>query len=234
MVYTRDKSCVQFGERTNDLHIDCLWPGALAIADHLKAHPGLCQGKYVLELGAGAALPSCVASKMGAEKVVITDYPADSVIGNIRNVVKSNNLLNAVAEPFIWGDDALNLLTLSREAPLGKYHLIILAELLWKDTYNLHDNLLKSVSDCLCRHNGQAIAAFVHRVTKGHTEENNMEFFTKAKTVYGMHSTYLGTNTSYKDVDDGVEEEADTCAVVHMFSLYYNPNLISQIAEPVA
>ena len=53
--------------KLNDLHIDNVWPGALVIADYLTAYPELYTNKYVLELGAGCALPSCVAAKVGAQ-----------------------------------------------------------------------------------------------------------------------------------------------------------------------
>ena len=44
----------------------------------------------VLELGAGAALPSLVAAKSGARKVVVTDYPSPGIIEAIRKNVEHN------------------------------------------------------------------------------------------------------------------------------------------------
>jgi predicted nicotinamide N-methyase len=44
-----------------------LWESAIGLARHLAAHPGLVQGKRVLELGAGVGLPGLVARSLGAE-----------------------------------------------------------------------------------------------------------------------------------------------------------------------
>jgi predicted nicotinamide N-methyase len=210
VVRTRTKSHVEYGDSSNELHIDDLWPGAKAASDYLKNNPKNCEGKYVLELGAGAALPSCVASKLNAKMVVITDYPNESVITNIENVVRSNKLSSTAVVPHNWGEDVSSVLHFSRDSkPSGKYQLIILAELLWKATYSLHDSLLKTVTSCLCRESGKAVVAFVHRVADGHSESNNLEFFAKATSAaYGLTCTYLGVNREYKDVDDGDEEDA--------------------------
>ena len=40
--------------------------------------------KDVLELGAGAGLPSLVAALHGAQHVVVTDYPDADLIANLR------------------------------------------------------------------------------------------------------------------------------------------------------
>ncbi len=44
----------------------------------------------MLELGAGAALPSLIAVKAGAKKVVITDYPDDDLLENIQHNTQAN------------------------------------------------------------------------------------------------------------------------------------------------
>ena len=41
------------------------------------------KSKRILELGAGAALPSIVSVLSGAERVVVTDYPEDESIRNM-------------------------------------------------------------------------------------------------------------------------------------------------------
>lgn len=47
-------------------------------------------GKHLLELGAGTALPSIMAGLLGAEKVVITDYPAEALMTTLRTNVERN------------------------------------------------------------------------------------------------------------------------------------------------
>jgi len=59
------------------------------IADYIEEFPDVVKGKYVLELGAGAALPSIVAAMNGAAKVVATDYPDADLIENIEYNIKN-------------------------------------------------------------------------------------------------------------------------------------------------
>jgi nicotinamide N-methyltransferase len=44
----------------------------------------------VLELGAGAALPSILAIKHSAKKVVVTDYPEKELLANLHENVETN------------------------------------------------------------------------------------------------------------------------------------------------
>ena len=72
------------------LFADEIWPGAVKCADFLRKHPNICKNKYVLELGAGAALPSLVSLALGASRVVITDFPNESILDNIKRMVTQN------------------------------------------------------------------------------------------------------------------------------------------------
>jgi nicotinamide N-methyltransferase len=61
----------------------------------------------VLELGAGAGLAGIIASKAGAKEVVITDYPAEEVLSNLRGNVERNLTLKererCVVRRHEWG-----------------------------------------------------------------------------------------------------------------------------------
>ena len=48
-----------------------LWNASKVLADYLDSLPDLVEGKRILELGAGGALPSFIAACNGAEKVFI-------------------------------------------------------------------------------------------------------------------------------------------------------------------
>lgn len=61
-----------------------IWNAGRTIADYLEQSPGIVRNKYVLEFGAGAALPSIVCGLSGAAIVVATDYPDADLIENIR------------------------------------------------------------------------------------------------------------------------------------------------------
>ncbi|KAK5973581.1 Methyltransferase [Trichostrongylus colubriformis] len=53
-----------------------LWDSAIVLSEYLVAHPDLVRGRQILELGAGIGLPSIVAAKLSAEKVLTTDQPS--------------------------------------------------------------------------------------------------------------------------------------------------------------
>jgi nicotinamide N-methyltransferase len=67
-----------------------LWNTAKVLSTYLLRHTGLIQGNSVLELGAGAGLPSIIAALAGAQRVVVTDYPDASLVENLRYNVDMN------------------------------------------------------------------------------------------------------------------------------------------------
>ena len=213
---TRNVSSVQTGGKAaNGLFADNLWPGCFVMADIIACNPHICLHKTVLELGAGAALPSVVAGVLGASKVVVTDYPEQSVIENIEEVMRMNSIEQAIVISHLWGDSVDEL----RKCVEGAFFdVLILAEVLWKDTYHLHDQLLQSISQTLNRQNGLAFMTFVHRETDTHKAENDLEFFSVATAKYGLRSKCLGQSVKYRDVF----EDTDSKAVVNVYMLYYN------------
>jgi predicted nicotinamide N-methyase len=60
------------------------WQAGIIVSRFLESHPELIENKRVLELGAGAGLPSLVCSKIGASFVVVTDYPDPDLVDNLR------------------------------------------------------------------------------------------------------------------------------------------------------
>lgn len=71
-----------------------LWNASRWMADYLIDNPQIVQGMDVLEFGAGSALPSIVAAKLGAKSITITDYPDQELIDNITFNCELNNLIN--------------------------------------------------------------------------------------------------------------------------------------------
>lgn len=57
-----------------------LWNGSRVISDYFQDHPDEVRGRSVLELGAGAGLPSLMAAVLGASRVVMTDYPDVEIV----------------------------------------------------------------------------------------------------------------------------------------------------------
>ncbi|GAB0131696.1 nicotinamide N-methyltransferase [Epichloe bromicola] len=101
-----------------------LWNGAKLVSDYLERVPSRVRGRSVLELGAGAGLPSLVAGILGAEKVVASDFPDPDLVANMQ---KNIDECDETVEPrghigrtidavgFVWGADPEPLL--ARLAP---------------------------------------------------------------------------------------------------------------------
>ena len=88
-----------------DLHTQghFLWNAGRTISAYIEERSEeLVKGKTVLELGAGAGLPSLVCALNGASHTVVTDYPDAELIDNLRYNIKHCDLLpnpsNIVAE----------------------------------------------------------------------------------------------------------------------------------------
>lgn len=107
-------------------------------------------GKQVLELGAGTGLAGMMAALQGAQKLVISDYPAAEVLRNIQANVDRNleprKIQNpqAVAEAEVkgheWGvlDDRFSV------ENQGGFEVLLVADCLWMPWQ--HGNLLRSIS----------------------------------------------------------------------------------------
>jgi nicotinamide N-methyltransferase len=110
---------------------DSRWNTARVASDTIY-HLDISRGKKILELGAGAGLPSLTAAMCGAEKVVITDYPDQSLVDNMvwNADVNLNQEVreNVDVEGFVWGAKVDSLL----EKSGGEgYDILILSDLVF-------------------------------------------------------------------------------------------------------
>ncbi|PNH53054.1 hypothetical protein VD0003_g4343 [Verticillium dahliae] len=111
------------------------------------------KGLATLELGAGTALPSLLAALLSARRVVVTDYPAASVLETLRanvtlGAVPAASPTSIVApevtvEGHAWGDLTTPLAVSSAHA----FDRLLMADCLWMPW--LHDALLASISHFL-------------------------------------------------------------------------------------
>ena len=110
----------------------------------------LVRHKAVLELGAGAGLPSLVAAVKGARAVVVTDYPEEDLIENLRYNIEHCSALkqktNIVAEGYLWGSSPDSLQSCI-PPELAGFDILILADILFN--HSEHPKLLKTVQSCL-------------------------------------------------------------------------------------
>ena len=139
------------------------------LAEYLDANKHLIQGKRVLELGAGAGLPSMISALNGAKRVITTDYPDKPLIDRLRHNIDQNltgEYSNRVdVQGYLWGSDPAPLLKsiCSTEEDIedseDKFDVIIMCDLIFN--HSQHQNMLKTCLDCLAP-GGIIYAAFTH------------------------------------------------------------------------
>lgn len=130
-----------------------LWQAGRIISNYLEQHATELHIHHasVLELGAGAGLPSLICAFHGASRVLVTDYPDADLIENLRHNIthccQQQQPLPVQAQGYLWGAPAGTLLA-DADAPAG-FDLLILADLLFN--HSEHAKLLTTVRDTLKR-----------------------------------------------------------------------------------
>ncbi|KAI9906329.1 hypothetical protein PsorP6_002935 [Peronosclerospora sorghi] len=190
-----------------------VWNGARFLSMYISRQPQLVRGHTVVEFGAASALPSLVALHFGATVAVMTDYPNELLLKNIElNIRRNEHLLGdgrREVRGHLWGSETTDILkcletpspntkpvassdaTIAPVASSTQFDIAIVAECLW--LHHLHEQLLESITSCLAPH-GKVLVSFAHHVP-GH-EQNDLSFFTKAKTLYGYNAIHVDTLSS--------------------------------------
>ncbi|PSS02515.1 nicotinamide N-methyltransferase [Coniella lustricola] len=157
------------GDKDRELFSHYLWNASLLLAEFveagtLAAEPNLesalgppltdfdISDLATIELGAGAALPSLLATLLGARRVVMTDYPAPAVISNLRanaqrNVKSEFSPLGKIAEDVLveghaWGELSSSSSS-SSEINHHAFDRVMICDCLWMPWQ--HANLLASI-----------------------------------------------------------------------------------------
>eukprot|EP01120_Amphizonella_sp_Union-15-10_P006302 TRINITY_DN1_c0_g1_i4.p1 TRINITY_DN1_c0_g1~~TRINITY_DN1_c0_g1_i4.p1 ORF type:complete len:259 (+),score=40.02 TRINITY_DN1_c0_g1_i4:82-858(+) len=157
-----------------------LWNAAKVLTEVLENPDFHLAGKCVLELGAGAGLPSLICVLRDAAMVVATDYPDDPLIQNLKSNILSNipekKRDKIVAKGHIWGQNIESLLeTIAHIKP--KFDLILCSDLIVYP--HSHLGLLKTCSECLSE-NGEVFVVFSHH--KLEWVERDLKFFELASS----------------------------------------------------
>ncbi|KAK4462705.1 hypothetical protein QBC42DRAFT_175325 [Cladorrhinum samala] len=184
-----------------------LWNGARVVSDHFESSPSATvSGRTVLELGAGAGLPSIMAAVLGARKVVVTDFPDPDLVENMWKNIRGCHLLfpslivdnnndnnnldeklkggekgesSIVADGFVWGANPAHLLAhLPREERSRGFDVLILADLLFR--HSEHGNMLKTVRETL-KKNKDAKAYVVFCSYRPWLRHKDLNFFELAR-----------------------------------------------------
>lgn len=192
------------------LYANYIWPGSIVLADYLVSHPEVVKDRAVLELGAGTALPSLTSCRLGSKLVMATDFPDPIILENMRHLKELNQCSNLVVQPHKWGEVDTNSndtqsLLLANDGQ--GYDVILLAEVLWKDTYALHRSLLASVNRFLRRPDGIVLLAVAHRPTDDHEPHHDLEFIALAKELYKLDAALLVRCDRYRDAIEGEPAE---------------------------
>jgi len=165
-----------------------LWSGARVLSEYLTLHAcELVQGKAVVELGAGGGLPSMVCRRLGASRVVATDFPAPTVLTKLaQNVLVREERGEAAVIEHVWGSDVAPLLaaaattttttTTTTTAAGEQFDVALAAECLWR--HETHAALARSLYDLL-KPQGRAIITFSHHIAG--LEANDLAFFDAAR-----------------------------------------------------
>ncbi|KAH8077897.1 putative methyltransferase-domain-containing protein [Cristinia sonorae] len=181
------------------LHASSIWASSIYLADHLidlripdllasaRDHPdyGSTPPLRVLELGAGAGLPSIqIAASYAPEDVQVTvsDYPDPDLIRTLKENVSLNEVTrNCRVVPYAWGTDPTPLLSPNGEG----FDLILAADTLWNSDF--HPGLLQTLSNTLRR----ASHARVQLVAGLHTGRYTLQRFLDLLPKYGLVAEVL-------------------------------------------
>ncbi|GJE98087.1 hypothetical protein PsYK624_143090 [Phanerochaete sordida] len=177
------------------LHASSIWTAALFAAAHpehlaLEQHIALARQSggapvRVLELGAGAGLPSIVLAKTYTQDVHVTasDYPDAALVRALRENVARNGVAERCAVvPHAWGADAAPLLagTARNGGADAGFDVVLAADTLWNP--EAHALFLGTLRAVLRRTRG----ARVHLVAGLHTGRYTLQAFVRMLREYGF------------------------------------------------
>lgn len=161
-----------------------LWNAAKVTANYLDQHfDSLLVNKTVLELGAGAGLPSFIAGIHNASRVVITDYPELELIDNIKYNVENVDGIDKdkfTVAGYVWGNDTASLKEYLDDKEDG-YDLVILSDVVFN--HSEHAKLLKTCWDSLSRKNKDAKVFVVFTPHRARLVHRDFQFFDDAKEM---------------------------------------------------
>ncbi|KAF4313247.1 nicotinamide n-methyltransferase [Botryosphaeria dothidea] len=158
-----------------------------------QTHKHPLAGATVLELGAGAGLPSLVCALLGAERVVCTDYPDADLVDNLRwNAANASSAIPAgvvEVQGYLWGAD-VGPLAAGKEG----FDVLILADLLFN--HSEHGKLVESVKRTLKR-SAEAVAYVFFSPYRPWLLEKDLAFFDRARAE-GFRVRELGKTVMEK------------------------------------
>ncbi|OMO68730.1 Nicotinamide N-methyltransferase-like protein [Corchorus capsularis] len=96
-----------------------VWNSALVLSNWMSTHLN-CQGKTVVELGAGVGLPGLTAALLGASRVLLTDI--QPVLHGLSKNVEANGFKERVeVKELVWGS----------ETELGPFDVVLMSDVFY-------------------------------------------------------------------------------------------------------
>jgi EEF1A N-terminal glycine/lysine methyltransferase len=184
-----------------------LWNAGRVTAQYLEENAqDLVKDKCVLELGAGAGLPSLVCASKGAKRVVVTDYPEPELIDNLQYNIDHCEALTdkkvVLAEGYLWGDSSDKLRSLLCDQSNG-FDLLILADILFN--HSEHKKLVASLQSTL-KKSAESRALVFFTPYRPWLLEKDLKFFEFAKEadfqVHKLFEKVLDKVMFYNDPGD--------------------------------
>lgn len=213
-----DPGCIQYGDlvltvapkegKANTLLADHLFSPALLLAERIERGLVEVAGRSIVELGAGCALPSLLTATLSEPPrlVVVTDYPDDIILGNLRSTVERNEKhfrppCVVHCQGYEWGKDASSLLHLS-ENPDGSrgYDVVIMSDLL--HFHSSHDALIHSLSSLLAKTPSARVYVAAGTYTTRAVCENFLDMGSHIGLVWESDSGTSGQGNEDEDKGD--------------------------------
>jgi predicted nicotinamide N-methyase len=128
-----DILCSHFGEDDQDLslaeqhcpYFGVMWEAGIGLSQHLTTE--MCNGKKILEIGCGLALPSFIATKLGGE-VIATDFHADVPL--FLELNQKNNDLFFEYKMMNWREEVMEV-----KNQLGTFDLVLGSDILYESQH---------------------------------------------------------------------------------------------------
>lgn len=177
------------------LHASSIWISSLFVADHLEElqidartnTEDMSEGTLVrvLELGAGAGLPSILLASMYQTNVsvIVSDYPDHRLIRTLSDNVRRNGVSERCrAVPYAWGTDTGALMVPHRSGDRcdARFDIVFAADTLWNP--ELHAPFLDTLCMCLKRGTDSRI----HLIAGLHTGRYTIQSFLDGTKLRGL------------------------------------------------
>jgi len=188
-----------------------IWNSSLLMAKQIENNIINVKGKKVLELGAGAGLPSLISCLNNAKEVVVSDYPDDIIVKNLEFNKKKNipeNLANKITVVgHAWGKNIEQLKSTGKE--FEPFDIILCSDTLWMP--DQHHSLLETLSKCLSHHQeDNSVPPTVYFFCGIHTGFITVDhFFRKSESMgfkWDLENVYKIVEDSFKPVNKEIVE----------------------------